>query len=74
MGTVLKTASARLRGATAELEEMGEETDDVANGTAKLRQEILALSGVDIMKNDNTFKVHIKFLTKYRKYTAAFQT
>lgn len=67
MGTVLKTASARLRGATAELEEMGEETDDVANGTAKLRQEILALSGVDIMKNDNTFKGTYQILDEISK-------
>lgn len=56
LGTILKTASARLRGAKAELEEMGEETDDVADGTSKLREEILALSGVDIMKDKDTFK------------------
>ena len=28
----------------------------MVESTAKLRQEILALSGVDIMENDNTFK------------------
>ena len=45
-----------MRGSKAELEEMGEETDGLATSTSKLRSEILALSGVDIMTNDNTYK------------------
>ena len=43
-----KTVSARIRGATTELEEMGEETDGLAQGLSKYREEIMALSGVDI--------------------------
>lgn len=46
----------RIRGAKTELEEAGLETEGMAESTAKLREEIMALSGVDIMENDNTFK------------------
>lgn len=46
----------RIRGATTELEEAGLETEGMAKSTAKLREEIKALSGVDIMLNENTFK------------------
>lgn len=55
-GTMWKTVSARIRGATTELEEMGEETDGLAQGLSKYREEIKALSGVDIMKDDTTYK------------------
>lgn len=56
VGTAFKTMSMRIRGAKTELEEAGLETDGMAESTAKLRQEILALSGVDIMLNANEFK------------------
>lgn len=46
----------RIRGAKTELEEAGESTDGMVESTAKLREEILALSGVDIMQDANTFK------------------
>lgn len=46
----------RIRGAKTELEEAGLETDGMAESTAKLREEITALSGIDIMKDANTFK------------------
>lgn len=55
-GTMWKTVSARIRGATTELEEMGEETEGLAQGLSKYRDEIKALSGVDIMKDENTYK------------------
>lgn len=42
----------RIRGAKTELEEAGESTDGMVESTAKLREEIMALSGVDIMLND----------------------
>lgn len=42
--------------AETELEEAGLETDGMAESTAKLRKEIMALSGVDIMLNKDTFK------------------
>ncbi len=54
--TAFKTISMRIRGATTELEEAGLETDGMAESTAALREEIMALSGVDIMENDDTFK------------------
>ena len=56
VGTAFKTMSMRIRGAKTELEEAGLETDGMASSTAKLREEILALSGVDIMLNNNEFK------------------
>ena len=52
----LRTMSLRIRGAASELEEAGEDTEGMATSTAKLREEIKALSGVDIMLNDTTFK------------------
>ena len=56
VGTAFKTISMRIRGATTELEDAGLDTEGMASSTAKLREEIQALSGVDIMKNDTTFK------------------
>ena len=52
VGNAMKTMSMRIRGAKTELEEAGESTDGMAESTASLRQEMLALSGVDIMLND----------------------
>jgi hypothetical protein len=40
--------------ATAELEDAGEEVDEFCESTSKMREEIKALSGVDIMESDNT--------------------
>lgn len=56
VGTAMKTLSARIRGSKAELDELGEEYDDVALSSSKYRAEIKALSGVDIMENDSTYK------------------
>lgn len=56
VGTAFKTISMRIRGAKTELEEAGLETDGMVESTAKLREEIMALSGVDIMEDENTFK------------------
>lgn len=56
IGTALKTISMRIRGAETEMQEAGLDTDGMATSTAKLRKEIKALSGVDIMKNANEFK------------------
>ena len=46
----------RIRGAKTEMESLGLETDGMVESTAKMREEILALTGVDIMENANTFK------------------
>ena len=42
--------------ADTELQQAGLDTDGMAESTAKLREEVKALSGVDIMKNENEFK------------------
>lgn len=42
--------------ADTELQQAGLDTEGMAESTAKLRQEVIALSGVDIMKNENEFK------------------
>lgn len=54
VGTALKTVSARIRGAKTDLEELGEDTDDLAEGFSKYREELMALTGVDIMENVDT--------------------
>lgn len=59
--------------AKTDLEEAGLETDGMAESTAKLREEIKALSGVDIMENDTTFKSTYRILdelsTKWQTLT-----
>ena len=56
VGNAFKTISMRIRGAVTELEEAGESTEGMAESTAKMRQEIMALSGVDIMLDKDIFK------------------
>ena len=56
VGTAFKTISMRIRGAKTELEEAGLETEGMVESTAKLRSEIMALTGVDIMDGANKFK------------------
>ena len=56
VGTAMKTLSARIRGSKSELTELGEDIEFLSEGTSKLRNEIKALSGVDIMIDDTTFK------------------
>lgn len=51
-----KTVSARLRGSTTELEEMGEDTEGLAESTSKLRDKVLSLTGFDIMEDEDTYK------------------
>ena len=62
VGNAFKTISMRIRGAKTELEDAGLETEGMVESTAKLRQEILALSGVDIMENANEFKSTYKIM------------
>lgn len=56
VGTALKTSSMFLRAAKVEAEEAGVETEGMATSVAKLRDELISLSGVDIMLNNDTFK------------------
>ena len=52
----LKTISMRLRGTKVELEAAGEDTDGMVETVSKLREQMLALSDVDIMINESTYK------------------
>ena len=54
--SAMKILSLRIRGAKADLDDMGESTDDLSDSTSKMREELKALTGVDIMKDENTFK------------------
>lgn len=56
VGTAFKTISMRIRGATTEMEQAGLDMEGMADSIATLRKEIMALSGVDIMIDDDTFK------------------
>ena len=50
--------------AKTELESLGEETDTMAESTSKLRDKIKAMSGVDIMLDDSTFKSTYQILSE----------
>ena len=52
----MKTLSARIRGSKAELEELGEEEENVINLSSKLRDEVKAMTGFDIMEDEETYK------------------
>ena len=52
--TALKTVSARIRGSKTDLSELGESTEDLANGFSKYADEIKALTGFDIMVDGTT--------------------
>lgn len=54
--SAIKILGLRIRGAKADLDELGESTDDLADSTSKMREELKALTGVDIMLDENTFK------------------
>ena len=56
IGTALKTVSARVRGSKSDLEELGENTEDLAEGFSKYAKEIKALTGFDIMIDETHFK------------------
>lgn len=67
IGTAYKTISMRIRGAKTDLENAGLETEGMVESTSKLREEMLALSGVDIMKDKNTFKSTYNILDELSK-------
>lgn len=67
IGTALKTISMRIRGASTEMQQEGLDIEGMATSTSKLRAEIKALSGVDIMKNANEFKSTYDILDELSK-------
>lgn len=56
VGTALKTMSMRLRGSKTDVESAGLDAEGMATSVSKLRDEIMSLSGVDIMLDKDTFK------------------
>lgn len=62
LGNTAKIGSLRMRASSGdtdaieELQEMGEEVDDLATATSNLREKLMALTGVDIMGDEHTFK------------------
>lgn len=57
VGTALKTMSMRIRGAsTGDMEAEGLDTEGMVESVSKLREDLIALSGVDIMIDDTSFK------------------
>lgn len=56
VGNMWKTVSARIRGATAELEDMGEDTEGVVTSTSKLQGLVKGITGFDIMQDEDNFK------------------
>lgn len=56
VGTALKTVSMRLRSTKIEMEEAGEDTEGMASTVSSLREQLLALTGVDIQLDDGTYK------------------
>lgn len=67
VGTAFKTLSMRIRGAATDLENAGLDTDGMAASVSELREEIMALSGVDIMLNDDEFKSTYQILKELSK-------
>ena len=55
VGTMWQTVSARIRGTKSELEALGESTDDVLS-TSKLYDLVKGYTGVEIMKDKDTYK------------------
>ena len=62
LGNTAKIGSLRMRASSGdtdaieELQEMGEEVDDLATATSNLREKLMALTGVDIMEDEHAFK------------------
>ena len=56
VGNMWKTVSMRIRGAKAELEEAGLETEGMVESTSELRGLIKGMTGFDIMVDDSTYK------------------
>lgn len=56
VGNMWKTVSMRIRGAKTELEAAGEDTADMVESTAKLRDYVKGMTGFDILKSADEFK------------------
>lgn len=62
-----RTVALRIRGAKTELEDAGLETEGMVESTAKLRDLIKGISGVDIMIDENNFKSTYQIISELGK-------
>ena len=62
-----RTVALRIRGAKSELEDAGLETEGMVESTAKLRDLIKGISGVDIMIDENNFKSTYQIISELGK-------
>jgi TP901 family phage tail tape measure protein len=61
--TAIRTMTARIRNSSTKLKDLGEDVDPSVNTTAKYRDKLKALSGVDILQKDQkTFKSTFQIL------------
>lgn len=67
VGQGIKTVSLRLRSTKTELEEMGEDAEGAAENVSKLREQMIALTGVDIQLDDSTYKSTYQILLEISK-------
>lgn len=73
VGNALKVVSMRIRGVKTELEEAGEDTENVVTNTAKLQEKIMALTnidgkgGIDILTENGEFKSTYEILLAISK-------
>ena len=73
VGVMWKTVGMRIRGVKTELEDAGLDTEGMAETTAKLRDEVKALTnidglgGLDILADDDTFKSTYDIITGISK-------
>lgn len=67
VGTAFKTMTMRIRSSTTELEAVGEEVDEYVKSASKMREEIQNLTGVDIMKDESTYKNTYQILQEISK-------
>lgn len=66
--TALKTTSLRLRGTSVKvLEEEGLDSDGAVESTSKLRSQVMALSGVDILTDSGAYKSTYQILLEIAK-------
>ena len=59
--------SLRIRSTKTELEQMGEDAEGAAENVSKLREQMLALTGVDIQLDENTYKSTYQILLEISK-------
>ena len=73
VGNALKVVSMRIRGVKSELEEAGEDTENMVTNTAKLQEKIMALTnidgngGIDILTDAGEFKSTYEILLAISK-------